>query len=91
MTSNLHPIMQQALAPFAPPAESAELAFYRKRLRCFDWQFHFSDDASAVRIARVELANLHRMQAELDPDGRIWRAVAPGGHGEPQPITKEKT
>jgi hypothetical protein len=80
-----NPIMQQALAPFAPPVESDELAAYRGLLRDFDWQFEFSDDASVRRHALDNLAELRRMQTALDPDGSIWRAVAPGGHGEPQP------
>lgn len=83
--TNLSPVMQQALAPFAPPAESQELAAYRARLRRFDWSYQFSDDSSVYKRARAELAELHKLQAELDKDGSIWRAVCPGGHGVPGP------
>lgn len=81
-----HPIIAAALAPFAPPAEAPELAAYRQRLRRFDWQFEFADDLSVLRAARAELVELRRLQALLDPEGRIWLAVAPQGHGIPCPI-----
>jgi hypothetical protein len=64
---------------------SLELIAYRESLRRFDWQFEFSDDAGVRFRALYNLAELRRMQTALDPDGSIWRAVAPGGHGEPQP------
>ena len=84
-TLNLSPVMHKVLAPFAPPPESQEMAAYRQRLRRFDWHFEFSDDSSVVSRARDELAELHKLQAELDKDGSIWRAICPGGHGVPGP------
>ena len=44
----MHPTIAQALAPFVPAPESLEVAAYRARLRRFDWQFEFSDDARTV-------------------------------------------
>ena len=83
--STLHPVMQKALAPFAPPAESPELAAYRQRLRRFDWQYQFSDDFNVYFSGKAELAELHKLQAELDKSGTIWNAICPGGHGVPGP------
>ena len=79
----MHPTIAQALAPFVPAPESLEVAAYRARLRRFDWQFEFSDDARTVREARAELEELRALRCTLDPMGDIWRAVAPQGHGVP--------
>ena len=87
--NNMHPVMQQALAAFIPPAETKEMTEYRAALRRFDWQFEFSEDNSIVCEGRNELEKLHKMQKELDPNGSIWKAVATEGHGIPRPIVKE--
>lgn len=88
---NMHPAMIQALQGFAPPAESAEMAEYRKKLRQFDWSFEFSDDGEVYRRGRKALDELLALQAVLDPDGSIWIAMAPGCFGEPKPVVKDNT
>lgn len=49
-------------------------AAYIAALAAFDWQFEFADDARVWRAGRDALAALHVMQAQVDPNGSIWRA-----------------
>lgn len=72
---NVHPVMAEALALIAPPAESPEVAKYRTLLRRHDWGHEFSDDWRWRQRGREELAKLRQLQAQLDPDFRIWNAV----------------
>lgn len=74
--NNLHPIMQQALAPFAPRTELTE---YHAALSRFDWAFELSDDAERVARVRRDLAELLAMQRKVDQDGEIWMSYLPSG------------
>jgi hypothetical protein len=82
---NLSPAFAAAIRPF--PVAPERLA-YEQALRRFDWSFEFSDDGAVVRRGRAALAELREQQQRLDPRGAIWRAVAPSGHGVPQPIVR---
>ena len=82
--NNLHPVFAQALAPFAPPA-IMPIETYKRALSCFDWQFEFSDDGSAVRRARAALELLRKQQTELDPSGEIWNQYRGDTFGTPAP------
>lgn len=85
--NNINPIMQAAVAPFAPPSP---LNAYHAALSKFDWDFDARDDHSRWAEGHNALARLRKMQAELDPTGEIWMSY-PGacGHGAPQPRVKE--
>lgn len=72
---NVHPVMAEALTLIAPPAESPEMAKYRNLLRRHDWGHEFADDGRWRERGRQELATLRKLQAEIDPDYRVWNAV----------------
>lgn len=81
---NLHPVMQQALAPFAPPTALTE---YHAALSRFDWGFELSDDARRVERTRDALIELLKMQREVDKDGSIWMSYLPHGcFTAPRPV-----
>lgn len=85
--NNLHPIFQQALAPWAPRPATDALGEYREALARFDWQYEFSDEHRVWAKGTNDLARLRKMQRELDPTGEIWMACAGAQkHGAPQPF-----
>ena len=50
---------------------------YKQKLAAHDWTFEWSDDHSVWQRGRVELAELRRLQPDLDPDFAIWNTYAP--------------
>lgn len=74
----LAPAISQALAPFAPRAESAEMADYRKQLREHDWEFEYADLGYTRGL--YERKALEKLRKELDPSGEVWNAIAPANH-----------
>lgn len=67
-----------------------EMKKYRDALASFDWQYDFCDDHKRWAAGNNALANLYRMQREVDPTGEIWMAT-PGAnsHGAPRPRIAE--
>lgn len=61
-------------------AKAAAIADYRHKLKGHDWTFEYSDDHSVWQRGRVELAELQRLQGQLDPDYAIWNSIAPEGY-----------
>lgn len=85
---SINPVLQQALAPFAPPSL---LTQYHQALQSFDWMFGFTDDHDVWARGSNALARLHRMQRKVDPDGSIWRSYPQSQqHGAPQPCSLQK-
>lgn len=89
--NHIHPVMAQALAPFAPPPQSADMDAYLAALRRFDWHHEFSDEHAKVIAGQAALKELWAMQLRVDPDGSIWRRMAPSGHGIPSPVVHHRT
>jgi hypothetical protein len=81
--TNVHPLIQAAIAPMAPASALTE---YHAALKSFDWNYDFSDDQQRWANGSNALARLRKMQAELDTTGEIWMSY-PGaqGHGAPAP------
>lgn len=97
MNTAIHPVMAAALAPFAPKSSNVHalaseyaVGLYRKALEKFNWQFEHAEEHAVWARGSNDLANLRRMQRDIDPDGSIWMSY-PGAHthGAPQPIVRE--
>jgi len=58
---------------------------YRIKLGVADWNYEHTDNHEAWKAGRDEFTKLYELQAEIDPSGAIWRAVAPEGFAVPQP------
>lgn len=58
---------------------------YRLKLGIADWNYEHTDNHEAWKAGRDEFTKLYELQAEIDPDGAIWREVAPEGFAVPQP------
>jgi len=78
--STLHPLFAGILATCGMPqsgdVSALRRAQYVSDLRRMDWQFEHSDDHQVWRRGRDELVRLRAEQAEIDPDGALWRANA---------------
>ncbi|MDQ0068304.1 hypothetical protein J2W34_000078 [Variovorax boronicumulans] len=65
---------------------------YRRRLVAANWFYEHSDSHDEWRAGRKEFGALIDEQVEIDPDGAIWREVAPAqmscGLAIPQPRVK---
>lgn len=88
---HLHPVFADILSRYAPAPQVSAVDRYRMALRDFDWGFEFSDDHRKVRDGQANLVLLRALQAEVDPDGAIWREEMPKErdgrplHGAPLP------
>lgn len=57
-----------------------QLDHYRRCLACHDWTFEYSDDHSVWRRGCAELAEIQRLQQQLDPKFKIWNEYAPNSY-----------
>lgn len=85
--TNVHPLLQAAIAPLAPASPLTE---YHAALKAFDWNYDFADSHERWAKGNNALARLRAMQREVDPTGEIWMSH-PGaqGHGAPAPRVQE--
>lgn len=84
MTSNLHPVMAEALAPFVQPrklnddeATQKEVSEYIALLSRADWSYEFSDDGDVRKRGAETMRRMRVLQQSLDPKHFIWNAFAP--------------
>ncbi|QRF55332.1 hypothetical protein [Variovorax paradoxus] len=66
-----------------------KVARYRRLLARADWFHEASDNHEVWREGRAQFTAIYELQVEVDPDGSIWRTVAPAamtsGVSIPQP------
>lgn len=66
-----------------------KVARYRRLLARADWFYEASDNHEVWREGRAQFDAIYELQVEVDPDGSIWRTVAPAamtsGVSIPQP------
>jgi hypothetical protein len=78
--SAVHPIFEDIFKGFGVQPEPVEMQNYRVALKCHDWEHEFSDDHSVWAKGNASLQRIKTMASYLDPDFKIWNAVAPESH-----------
>jgi hypothetical protein len=76
--NSLHPIFQQALAPFiSAMGQQPNVEDYKWALQRHDWTHEYADRYADVQRGKVQRQALEQMREELDADGSIWNSIAP--------------
>ena len=73
---NVNPLIAQVLRAAADIPAQLRRAEYVSRLLKMDWQFEHAP-AEQWRAGRDELAQLRRLQIEVDPTAKFWNLHAP--------------
>lgn len=73
---NVNPLIAKVLRDAASIPAQLRRAEYVSRLLKMDWQFEHAP-AEQWRAGRDELAQLRRLQAEVDPTAKFWNLHAP--------------
>lgn len=76
---NVNPLIAQVLRDAAGIPAQLRRAEYVSRLLKMDWQFEHAP-AEQWRAGRDELAQLRRLQAEVDPTAKFWNLHAPDAY-----------
>lgn len=76
LLAGLNATIAQALAPHLHGSIEMRRARYVSALLRADWSFEQAE-GNAWRRGRDELQRLRAEQAEVDPDGALWRRHAP--------------
>lgn len=56
---------------------------YAALLKAADWAYDFSDDAAVWCKGRDQFRRIRKLAPLVDPDGALFNAARPAGHGIP--------
>lgn len=76
---NVNPLIAKVLRDAASIPAQLRRAEYVSRLLKMDWQFEHAP-AEQWRAGRDELAQLRRLQIEVDPTAKFWNLHAPDAY-----------